>query len=154
MAPKLILPPRTPRLPLVLQRRSTEEYTPLPYDPPNLPIVARLRAEGPKQAVRLGMSLADYWSSRQGTAAALSALDEIWGEGFYNVPPEAALDRAAADAALGGDQLIIDVQTHYVSDRPKATQVTIDAIIGLAESVSADRFKGLDKLVRNQNQAG
>ena len=30
MAPKLILPPRTPRLPLVLQRRSTEEYTPLP----------------------------------------------------------------------------------------------------------------------------
>lgn len=154
MAPKLILPPRTPRLPLVLQRRSTEEYTPLPYDPPNLPIVARLRAEGPKQAVRLGMSLADYWSSRQGTAAALSALDEIWGEGFYNVPPEAALDRAAADAALGGNQLIIDVQTHYVSDRPKATQVTIDAIIGLAESVSADRFKGLDKLVRRQNEAG
>src|SRR5712691_2908535 len=78
MAPKLQLPSRPPRLPLILQRRSTDEYTPLPYHPLNLPVVARVRAEGPKQAARLSMSLADYWSSRQGTAAALRALDEAW----------------------------------------------------------------------------
>jgi hypothetical protein len=100
MAPKLQLPARTPRLPLVLQRRSTDEYTPLPYHPINLPVVARVRAEGPEHAARLSMPLADYWSSRQGTAAALRALDEAWGGGFYSVPPEAALDRDAADAAL------------------------------------------------------
>jgi hypothetical protein len=60
MAPKLQLPPHPPRLPLILQRRSTDEYTPLPYHPLNLPVVARVRAEGPKQAARLSMSLADY----------------------------------------------------------------------------------------------
>ena len=150
----LKLPPRPPKLPMVLQRLSTDEYTPRPYHPTNLSVVAKVREQGPRSATRLSMSVGDYWSSRQGTAAALLATDEAWGGGFYNVPPEAALDRAAADAALGGSQLVIDAQTHYVSDRPKATEMMLGNIVGLAESVSAERFKGLNKLVRNQNQAG
>ena len=66
MAPKLALPPTPPRLPLVLQRRSSEEYTPLPTHPLNRPVVAQVRAQGPKHAARLSMSLGDYWASRQG----------------------------------------------------------------------------------------
>ena len=66
MAATLKLPPRAPRLPLVLQRRSTDEYSPLPYHPLNHPVVAKVRADGPKHAGRLSMSLADYWSGRQG----------------------------------------------------------------------------------------
>ena len=97
MALKLGLPPRSPRLPLVLQRRSTDEYTPLPYSELDRLIAERVRAQGPKDAARLAMSLGDYWSSRQGTAAALRSLDEAHGGGFYQVPPEAVLDRAAAD---------------------------------------------------------
>ena len=77
MALRLKLPPSPARLPLVLQRRSTDEYTPLPYHPFNLPAVARVRAEGPKQAARLSMSLADYWSDRQGTAAALTQIHHL-----------------------------------------------------------------------------
>lgn len=150
----LKLPPRSPQLPMVLRRLSTEEYTPRPHHPTNLSVVAKVRDQGPRSATRLSMSVGDYWYSRQGTAAALREIDEAWGGGFYNVPPEAALDRAAADAALGGSQLVIDAQTHYVSDRPTATKVTLEGIIGLADFVAADRFKGLDKLVRNQNQAG
>jgi hypothetical protein len=99
------------------------------------------------------MSLADYWSSRQGTAAALRALDEAWGGGFYNIPPEAALDREAADEALGGDQLVIDIQTHYAADRPFFGEELPKIFLGLAESVGGDLFKGLDKLVRTQAQA-
>jgi len=152
MAPKLTSPP--PRLPLVLQQRSTDEYVPLPYHPINQRVVDQVWAEGPKLASRLGLSLSDYWSSRQGTAAALRALDDAWGGGFYNVPEEATLDREAAAESLGGEQLIIDAQTHYVADRPMATDTTRRAIIGLAESVASDRFKGLDKLVRNQNLVG
>lgn len=143
-----------PRLPKVLQRLSTEEYTPRPHHPTNLSVVAKVRDQGPSLAARLSMSTGDYWSSRQGTAAALLTIDEAWGSGFYNVPPEAVLDRAAADAALGGNQLVIDAQTHYVADRPVATKATLEGIIGMAESVSAERFKGLDKLVRDQNAAG
>ena len=79
MGPRLSLPSRTPRLPLVLQRRSTDEYSPLPYHPLNLPAVARVLVEGPKHAARLSTSVADYWSGRQGTAAALSALNDTWG---------------------------------------------------------------------------
>ena len=150
----LKLPTRQPRLPLVLQRRSTDEYTPRPYHPANLPVVARVMAQGPEHANRLSMSLGDYWSGRQGTASALRALDEAWGGGFYNVPPEAALDSAAADAALGGDQLVIDVQTHYVADRRTATDLALKFIVELGESVAGDRFKGLDKLVQDQNKGG
>jgi hypothetical protein len=108
---------RGARLPLALQRRSTDEYTPLPYHPANLAVVERVRDRGPLAAARLSMSLGDYWSGRQGTAAALHELNEAWGGGFYNVPSEAALDRAAADGALGGDQLVIDVQTHWIAPR-------------------------------------
>ena len=150
MAPKLLLPPRTPELPLVLQRRSTDEYLPLPYHPLNLPVVARLRAQGPKNAARMSMSLADYWASRTGTAAALRELDDAWGGGFYQVPSEAALDLEAADGGLGGNQLVIDVQTHYTADRAVFAQDFPKAFLGVAEAVAGDLFKGLDKLVRTQ----
>ena len=151
----LRLQTRPPRLPLILQIRSTDEYTPRPYHPVNLPAVARVRAEGPEDAGHLGLSLGDYWFSRQGTAAGLRAVDEAWGGGFYNVPPEAVLDRAAADEALGGDQIVIDVQTHYVSDRRVARRTGGGTnILDLCATVAGDRFKGLDKLARDQNQTG
>ena len=152
MARTVASPP--PRLPLVLQRRSTDEYSVLPYHPTNQRVVAQIRAEGPKLARSLGLSLGDYWSSRQGTAAALRALDHAWGGGFYDVPQEATSDHQAAVEILGGRQLIIDAQTHYVGDRPIATETALRTIIDLAESVGADRFKGLDKLVRDQNRTG
>ncbi len=156
MSLKLMPPPTRPRLPLILQRRSNDEYTPLPYHPLNVPVVARVRAEGPNHAARLGISLGDYWSSKQGTAAALRALDEAWGGGFYNVPPETALDRDAADATLGGNQLVIDVQTHYITDHVPAQFYEDHSreSIGLLEAVGGDRFKGLDKVVRAQYEAG
>jgi len=148
MAPKLALPPTPPRLPLVLQQRSSEEYKPLPTHPLNLPVVAQVRAQGPKHAARLSMPLGDYWASRQGTAAALRALDEAWGGGFYAVPAEGALDHGAAGEALGGDQLVIDVQTHYVTDRRAPVEESAKYMLGLAESVAPERFKGLEKLAR------
>ena len=149
----LKLPPRRPQIPVFLGRLSTDEYSPPPQSDPVRRAVARVYAEGPEYAARLSMSLADYWSGRQGTAAALRAIDEAWGGGFYNLPEDAALDKDAADAALGGDHLVIDVQTHYVADRPDAknrTQQSFD----MAASVAHERFKGLDKLRQNQQHLG
>jgi len=155
MAPKLLLPPRPPVLPLPLQRRSTDEYMPLPHHPLNLPVVSKLRAEGPKHAAKLSMSLGDYWTSRRGTAAALRALDEAWGGGFYVVPSEGALDREAADDGLGGDQFVIDVQTHYIGDqvRDQITRDLMPALLASGDLVTGDLFKGLDKLARTQAKA-
>ena len=148
----LKLAPRPPKLPVFLQQLSNDEYTPVPHTPILRRVVAHVRAEGPKSATRLSLPLANYWSSRRGTAAALRALDEAWGGGFYTVPREAALDREAADEALGGDQLVIDVQTHYVADRHINPDEQGKIFLRLAESVAGDLFKGLDKLVRTQAQ--
>ena len=83
----------------------------------------------------MGISLADYWSTRPGTAAGLLALNEVGGRRYYELPPAAAEDRAAADEALGGDQLVVDVQTHYVSDRPEA--------MGSWNSAIADMYRAV-----------
>ena len=149
----LKLPPRRPQLPVFLQRRGTEEYMPPPLSPQQLSARARVLGQWRENPSRLSMSTADYWSGRQGTAAALLALNEVWGGEFYKVPPEAALDKDAADAALGGDQLVIDIQTHYVSDRPALASLS-EYLYHMSDVVTADRFKGLDKLVKAQNQAG
>jgi hypothetical protein len=61
---------------------------------------------------------------------------------------------AAADVALGGDQLVIGVQTHDVSDRRIAREETATVILGLGESVAGGLFQGIDALVRIPNQAG
>ena len=62
-----------------------------------------------------------YWVGRQGTVAGLLAVNEQFGSQFYAVPPEAVEDPEAANEALGGDQVVIDVQTHYVADRDQST---------------------------------
>ena len=149
----LKLPPRPTKLPVFLRRLSNDEYLPPLQSAPVRRAVAQVRAEAPEAATRLSMSLGDYWSGRQGTAAALRAIDEAWGGGFYNIPTEAALDKHAADAALGGDQLVIDVQTHYNSDRPELVKL-LEYLLHICDAVSYDRFKGLDKLVQAQNKLG
>ena len=150
----LKLPNRRPRLPMFLRQLTNGEYAPVPHNPLQRRVVDQMRAEGPESATRLSLPLADYWTSRQGTAAALRALEEAYGGGFYNIPEEAALDREAADEALGGDQLVIDVQTHYVSELAPSEEVWSGARVGMMEAIAADRFKGVSKLVQTQRQAG
>ena len=147
------LPTRPPRLPLALQQLANDEYRPVPYHSATLRAIARVRDQSSRSAPRLGMSLGDYWASRQGTAAALRAVDDEWGGGFYNIPQQATLDKAAADAALGGDQFIIDIQTHYIAERP-ATKEWVDNLLLNTNSVSADRFKGIDRLLLDQWDVG
>ena len=150
---RLKLPPRPPLLPVFLQGRSTEEYSPPHPGHVVESVTSRVRAEGPGSAARLAMSLGDYWASRQGTAAALRELDQAWGGGFYKIPEQAVLDGGAADEALGGKELVIDVQTHYISTR--ATRIKRAYFLAdIGESVAGDRFKGLSQLLDKQREAG
>ena len=146
-------PERPPELPVFLQQRSTDEYDPLPHSATVRRTIARVRAEGPDNASRLSLPLSYYWTTRQGRAAALHALDQEWGGGFYNVPEEAALDRDAAEAALGGQELVIDVQTHYISYRPDYIRKSI-FVPRMVESIASDHWKGFDKLVYAQAEVG
>ena len=61
------------------------------------------------------------------------------------MPDEASLDDEAANESLGGDQLIIDVQTHYFASRP-ASQGNRDLIRTLYPLYGPDWWEGLSKV--------
>jgi predicted TIM-barrel fold metal-dependent hydrolase len=61
------------------------------------------------------------------------------------VPPEAELEGDAADAHLGGDEVVIDVQTHFVADRPECDRWN-HSLSALYRSVAPDWWRGLDDL--------
>ena len=137
--------PRPPLLPTLLQRRGTDEFAPPPQGPVGRRAQARVLRDGPSSARRIGLGLGDYWAGRCGTAAGLLALNEACGERFYEVPDEAASDRAAAEEALGGDAPIIDVQTHFVADRPEC-EPWRETLGRMYRRVSPSWWKGVDEL--------
>ena len=143
MGSKLIYPP--PQLPSFLRRLSTDEFTPPLYTPLERRVVARVKNEGLDAARRANRTLADYWASRLGTASALRALNDAWGHEFYTVPKEATADQETADAALGGDELVIDVQVHFMGDGREQSQFAI-RVKQYMEQVAPDRFKGMDSV--------
>src|SRR5262249_44052531 len=81
---------------------------------------AAVRERGVASAARLALAPGAYWASRRGTAVGLRALNAAAGRKWYRVPAEAELDADAADACLGGDEVVIDVQTHFVAHPPSA----------------------------------
>ena len=84
-----------------------------------------------------------FWSGRQGTAAALIGINKELGAQFYAVPDEAAEDIEAANESLGGNQVVVDVQTHYVADRD---QMTAPNLINMYRAAMPSWWKGLEGL--------
>ncbi len=106
-----------PALPRFLTRCANDEFIPPPLNDVERR-AARIAAEAGDSAVdRLNVRAEAYVESRRGIAAGLLAVNKANNEDFFLVPDEAAFDSAAADDALGGDELIIDVQTHYIAER-------------------------------------
>src|SRR5260221_10104734 len=106
-----------PVLPSILQRLNSDEYSAPPYDATQQQAVDSVVESGEHDARTIRRNLGEYWSSRLGTAAGLRALNEAFGVACYEVPEEAAFEQAAADDSLGGTDLVIDVQTHFMADR-------------------------------------
>ncbi len=134
--------PGSARLPLPLQRRSSDEFAPLPYGRRDRGAVSRVSAQAPPSARRLGMPLAAWCAGRMGTAASLRALNAEWDDEFYVVPEAAVHDADAADECLGGGELVFDVQTHYVA-RERVANPATQAVLEFIRSVAPDRWKGL-----------
>jgi hypothetical protein len=108
------------RLPIKLDSTSNGEFAPVPLD-----AVASLARRTAAAAVaegarRVGLSRRDYLVSALGAAATLAAFDRAFAAagrrgGRYLVPDEAPFELAAAEAAVGGDDFIFDVQLHHVN---------------------------------------
>jgi predicted TIM-barrel fold metal-dependent hydrolase len=104
-----------PEVPSILRPLNTDEYLAPPLDERQRRAVQAVRDAGPTAAKRVNRPLADYWSGRRGTAAGLRQLNDAFGAECYDVPAEAVHDGDAADAALGGAETVIDVQTHFMA---------------------------------------
>jgi predicted TIM-barrel fold metal-dependent hydrolase len=103
--------------PAILQKLNNDEYIAPEYTAEQGRAVARVEQESATDAPRARRSRESYRVSRLGTAAGLLAINDEYEGPYFQVPPEAKLDIEAADFALGGDQLVIDVQTHFKADR-------------------------------------
>jgi predicted TIM-barrel fold metal-dependent hydrolase len=128
-------PEPEPRLPIKIDSTSNGEYWPRPLEPRLADALAEARDGALVHARRLGMDRREYLRSTCAAATTLLAVNQLGcNGGRYNIPREAPEDRAAADHALAGDEVIIDVQTHHVStDRAIARDDAPDIVDWLAK---------------------
>jgi hypothetical protein len=124
-----------PGLPIKLNPCSNGEFDPPPPSPVVLEAVRRARDDAERNARRVGMSRRRFLLSSMGAATTLMALAACSTEagraasdssnrttggtrvgpgGSYVLPNEAGTDPDAAVAALGGQEFVFDVQTHFL----------------------------------------
>jgi len=115
-------PPLDTRLPIKIDAASNGEYAPRPLDAVEREANRAALDAADRAARRLGMSRRAYLVSACGAAGNLAAVDQVFagagrsggGTGF-RIAPEAAYEPQLAQARVGGDEFIFDVQLHHVN---------------------------------------
>jgi predicted TIM-barrel fold metal-dependent hydrolase len=108
------------RLPIKVDSTSNGEFAPVPLDRLSEYANARAHAAVDETARHLGMRRRDFLVSARGAACTLLAFNAARAAagspaGYYALAPEAALEEEAALASLAGDELVFDVQGHFVN---------------------------------------
>jgi hypothetical protein len=133
----------TANIPSILKPLSTDEYRAPARTELQRRAVATAAATGPETAERVGTSVRAYVPSQRGTATGLRALNAAAGVTYYDVPPEAALDEEAAAATFASDGPVIDVQTHWIADRPTLKDFQQN-VMNVYRRMAPDWWAGLD----------
>jgi uncharacterized protein len=116
--------PRQGVLPIKVDPTSNGEFRPVPLTE----TVARANALAAERigdhARRIGVGRRAFLQSLCGAATTLMTLNEAFAArgnvgGAFRLPKESALETAAAESALAGDEFIFDVQTHMVDPAGK-----------------------------------
>jgi predicted TIM-barrel fold metal-dependent hydrolase len=92
---------------------SNEEFIPPPQSPQQLELEARMLALSEEGAKAQGLSRRDFLRSGSGMAAALVALNQVFGE-CYEVSADEVRDARAFAEKWPKEQFVFDVQTHHV----------------------------------------
>src|SRR4051812_26188068 len=92
---------------------SNEEFVPPPQSPQQREYEARVAAISERAAGRQGRSRRDFLRSGSGMAAALTAMNQVYGDCF-EVEAVEVEDPLAFREKWPKDQFIFDVQTHHV----------------------------------------
>ena len=112
--------PEGTRLPVKLDTTTNGEFAPIPLAPVHH-LAHRLAHEAASaNARRLGLDRRTFLVSACGVATTLLGMNAAYARegrrgGFFELPADASLDQLAARSALDGDELIFDVQGHFVN---------------------------------------
>lgn len=108
------------RLPIKLDNASNGEFSPLPLS--KRCVVANQQAleDADTAARKLGQDRRSFLVGACGAASTLLSLNAVNAAAgktgsFFDIPKEARFERAAAQAAVGGDEFIFDVHGHYIN---------------------------------------
>src|SRR5581483_858560 len=92
---------------------SNEEFTPPPQTPAQAQVEALVTSLADVASHRLGVTRRDFLRTTGGMAAALLAMNAVFGK-FFDVLDIEAVEAAAFAERQGDPYFIFDVQTHYV----------------------------------------
>jgi len=120
------------RLPIKVDATSNGEFIPRPLDRPSRLANAIALERADATARRLGVSRRHFLTSACGAASTLLTMNEVHAAfgrtgGAYELPLAAALEPAAAEAALAKHEFVFDIQGHHVNalERWKAPNMTM-----------------------------
>src|SRR4051812_45815295 len=99
--------------PIPTRIASNEEFIPPPQTPQQKEVEDRLAAISEQAAKKQGISRRAFLRTGSGMAAALWALNEVFGP-CYKVSAEEVDDQKAFEEKWPKDQFIFDIQTHHV----------------------------------------
>jgi predicted TIM-barrel fold metal-dependent hydrolase len=100
-------------LPIPSRIASNEEFIPPPQSPQQKEYETRLLDMSEKAAKKQGLSRRDFLRTGSGMAAALMALNQVFGD-VYDVNAAEIQDQKAFTERWPKEQFIFDVQTHHV----------------------------------------
>ncbi len=136
-------------LPIKLGPCSNGEERPVPLGAVELEAIRRTRRDASDLAVRLGVDRRAFLRSLGGAALMLGTLAACHDDanksrgrrsgGTYRIPPSAATEPDAAAGVLAGDELIFDVQTHYLDYDLTGPGTGIPGIDGLVNAFPQGR---------------
>ena len=107
------------RLPVRMDSTSNGEFAPRPVGKRTAFANALAHEQASAAARRLGTSRRQFLISACGAASSLLAINRAHADtapgGVFDVDPVARFEPAAAQASIGGDEFIFDIQTHHVN---------------------------------------
>ncbi len=110
------------RLPIKLDSTSNGEFMPMALAPAAGAANRLAHERVGAVAKKLGLGRRRFLKSICGAAATLIAMNEAFAQlrktgGYFKVPHEAMFEPALAQANIGGDEFIFDIQTHHVNPK-------------------------------------
>jgi hypothetical protein len=129
--------------PIPTQVVTNQEYIPLPKTENQRKVDHVLNEYADHYGKKRGLSRRSFFKTASGFAAALLAMNKVYGMRFFDVDEVEAADEAAALAKKKpGNQFVMDVQTHYLDaptlkknyEKAQSARMIVDLLGGFRES--------------------